>query len=122
VRINYKVRYTTLYFLTTLRKSKSPNTIGMELDLQSIFGLQVHRCTHWLRPRNPNPPPLPLLPHFGSYKRALLVSQDRRHLFVTPCLILTGGSAHLWKQRSVKQKLTIGISLYLFRILVGLSL
>jgi hypothetical protein len=24
-------------------------------------------------------------PHVGSYTRALLVSQDRRHLFVTPC-------------------------------------
>ncbi len=28
----------------------------------------------------------PQLPqHLGSYTRALLVSQDRRHLFVTPC-------------------------------------
>jgi hypothetical protein len=32
----------------------------------------------------PQPPPLP--PHLGSYTRSLLVSQDRRHLFVTPCL------------------------------------
>ncbi len=23
----------------------------MELDLQSLFGLHVQRCTHWLRPR-----------------------------------------------------------------------
>jgi hypothetical protein len=30
----------------------------------------------------PQPPPPP--PHLGSYLRALLVSQDRRHLFVTP--------------------------------------
>jgi hypothetical protein len=45
----------------------------------------VYSCTHWLRPRNL--PPLP--PHLGSYKRALLVSQDRRHLFVTPCLKLS---------------------------------
>ncbi len=29
----------------------------------------------------PQPPPPP--PHVGSYSRALLVSQDRRHLFVT---------------------------------------
>ncbi len=30
-------------------------------------------------------PQLPLLPpHLGSYTMALLVSQDRRHLFVTP--------------------------------------
>ncbi len=39
----------------------------------------VHSCTHWLRHLNP-------LPAFGLiYERALLVSQDRRHLFVTPC-------------------------------------
>jgi hypothetical protein len=56
----------------------------MELDLQSLFGLHVHRRTHWLRPRNSPPPPLP--PHWGSYTRALLVSQDSRHLFVTPWL------------------------------------
>ncbi len=37
----------------------------------------VYSCTHWLRPRN-----FLLLPlHLGSYTRALLVSQDRRHLF-----------------------------------------
>jgi hypothetical protein len=42
----------------------------------------VYSCTHWLRPCN-SPPPLP--PHLGSYTRALLVIQDRRHLFVTPC-------------------------------------
>jgi hypothetical protein len=28
-----------------------------ELDLKSLFGLHVHSCTHWLRPRNPPPPP-----------------------------------------------------------------
>jgi hypothetical protein len=30
--------------------------------------------THWLRPAIPPPP------HLGSYTRALLVSQDRRHV------------------------------------------
>ncbi len=56
----------------------------------------VHSCTHWLRPRNSLPPPLPLL---ASYTRALLVSQDRRHLFVTPwtecspCLVMSAGAA-----------------------------
>jgi hypothetical protein len=52
----------------------------MELDLQSLVGLNVHAhpCTHWLRPSNSPPPP-----HLGSYTRTLLVSQDRRHLFVT---------------------------------------
>ncbi len=28
--------------------------------------------------------PQPLPPHLGSYTRALLVSQDRQHLFETP--------------------------------------
>ncbi len=50
----------------------------MELDLQSLLGLHVHSCTHWLRPIIP-------FPHLGSYSRALLVSQDRRLLFVTHC-------------------------------------
>jgi hypothetical protein len=45
-----------------------------KLDLQSLFGLNVHSCTHWLSPAIP-----PL--HLVSYARALLVSQERRHLF-----------------------------------------
>ncbi len=48
--------------------------LNMELDLQSLFGL------YSLVPRNFLPP----LPYLGSNTRALLVSQDRRHLFVTP--------------------------------------
>ncbi len=52
----------------------------MELDLQSLFGLHVHSSTHWLR----DPTTTPHSPHFGSYKRVLLVGQDRQHLFVTP--------------------------------------
>ena len=35
----------------------SIHRLNMELDLQSFFGLHVHSCTHWLRPRNP--PSLP---------------------------------------------------------------
>ncbi len=27
----------------------------MELDLQSLFGLHVDSCTHWLRPHNLSP-------------------------------------------------------------------
>jgi hypothetical protein len=47
------------------------------LNLQSLFGLHVHSCTHWPRPRN-------IAAHLhGSNTRALLVSQDRRHFFVT---------------------------------------
>ncbi len=56
--------------------------LNMELDLQNLFGIHVHSCTHyhWLRPNKPQLPPA----HLGSYTRALLVNQDRRHLFVTP--------------------------------------
>ncbi len=50
----------------------------MELDLQSLFGLL---CTAVHRSWDPETPPPP---HLGSYTRALLVKQDRRHLFVTP--------------------------------------
>jgi hypothetical protein len=50
----------------------------MELYLQSLVGLNVHSCTHWLRPRL-----TPFPPHLGAYTRALLVSQDRRRLLVS---------------------------------------
>ncbi len=55
----------------------------MELDLQSLFGLHVHSCSHWLRPRNS-----PLPPHLGSYTSALLVILYRRqppdsHYFIS---------------------------------------
>ncbi len=53
----------------------------MELDLQSLFGLHVRRYTYLLRTRIP-PPPFSL--HLGSYMRTLLISQDRRHLYVAP--------------------------------------
>ncbi len=53
--------------------------LNMELDLQNLFGLL---CTAVLIGWDSATSPLP--PHPGSYTRALLVSQDRRHLFVTP--------------------------------------
>jgi hypothetical protein len=52
--------------------------LNLELHVQSLLGLHVHSSTHWLRT-----PSLP--PHLGSYTRAPLVSQDSRHLLVTPC-------------------------------------
>ncbi len=39
----------------------------------------MYSCTHWL-----NPATSLLPPHLGSYTRELLVSQDRRHIFVIP--------------------------------------
>jgi len=47
----------------------------MELDLQIFLASSV-QCTV-----QRNSPPSP---HLGSHTRALLVSHDRRHLFVTP--------------------------------------
>ncbi len=52
----------------------------MELDLQSLFGLL---CTAVRIGRDPATP-YPLPPLLGSYTRTLLVSQGRRHLFLTP--------------------------------------
>ncbi len=51
----------------------------MELDLQSLFGLHV-QCRAILIGWDPPTP----LPHLGIYKKALLVSKNRRHHFVTP--------------------------------------
>jgi hypothetical protein len=34
----------------------STHKLNMEIDLQSVFRLHVHSCTHWLRPATP---PLP---------------------------------------------------------------
>jgi hypothetical protein len=52
----------------------------MELDLQSLFGLMCTAVLIGWDPTFHNSPP----PHLGSCTMALLVSQDRRHLFVTP--------------------------------------
>jgi hypothetical protein len=52
---------------------------NMQLDLQSSFGLLCTAVPYSLAD-TPQPPPS----HLGSHTRALLVSQDRWHLFVTP--------------------------------------
>ncbi len=63
--------------------------LNMELvlDLQSLIGLHMHSYavliaaeTISLEPESRNIPS----PNLGSYTNVLLVSQDRRHLFVTP--------------------------------------
>jgi hypothetical protein len=33
----------------------------MDLYLQNLFGLHVHSCTHWLKPRNQPPPAFVLI-------------------------------------------------------------
>jgi hypothetical protein len=39
-----------------MRSSSVIGLLNMELDLESVFGLHVPSCTHWLRPRNLHPP------------------------------------------------------------------
>ncbi len=68
--------------ITTRGHEGCKRMLNMELDLQSLFGLHAHS---WILigwdPATPPPPAF-----LGSYTRALLVSQDRRYVFVTPCL------------------------------------
>ncbi len=45
----------------------------------------------------------PLPPHLGSYRRMLLVCQDRRHLFVTPWYKATKLTSELNKGQRSKQ-------------------
>jgi hypothetical protein len=60
-----------------LEKMLDPDPYPDQCGSETLWA-PVYSCTHWLRPRN-SPSP-----HLGSHTRALLVSQDRRHLFVTP--------------------------------------
>ncbi len=65
----------------------------MEIDLQSLFGLLCTPVLIGWDPATPPPPPIP--PHLGSYTRAQLVGQDRRHLFVTACFQVYVWSVHV---------------------------
>ena len=53
------IRKHEFILVTNLRSNviRKNHRLNMELDLQSLFGLHVHSCTLWLRPRNPPPPP-----------------------------------------------------------------
>ncbi len=50
-----------------LRRKLWRHRLNMELDLQSLFGLDVTWCSHWLRPRNPSPPLAFGLTYEGRY-------------------------------------------------------
>ncbi len=63
----------------------------MEVDLQSLFGLHITWCAQlYSLAETPHPPPP------NSNRRALLVSKDRRHLFVTPCFFIYLFTISLW--------------------------
>jgi hypothetical protein len=78
-KINFGTVYLVLEDLTNNFLKAFSRWLDMELDLQSLYGLHVY--TAGLIGWDPATSP----PHLGSYTSALLVSQDRRHLFVTPC-------------------------------------
>jgi hypothetical protein len=65
-----------LLLISFVKSRFKPHThrLNMELDLRSLFGFHVYGCTNWPRPHTFRPPPT-----FG-----LLVSKNRRYLFVTP--------------------------------------
>ncbi len=85
-------RFTSTTRLSTAATWSTPpptiqvnHRLNMEVDLQSFFGSMsrdVHSCTHWLGAETPQLPPSPRV--WTRITRALLVSKDRRHLFVTP--------------------------------------
>jgi hypothetical protein len=62
---------------------RSSHRLKMEVDLQSLFGLRVTWCAQLFSlAETPQLPPSPRI--WTRITRALLVSKDRRHLFVTP--------------------------------------
>ncbi len=65
------VPYLSLISCLFIRNFKSPieylateilfHRLNIELDFQSLFGLHVHSCTRWMRPRNPHLPAVRLI-------------------------------------------------------------
>ncbi len=64
----------------------------------------MYSCAYW--PRNS-----PLPPHLGSYTRALLVSQNRRHLFVNSWWVVTEGGCTILCMHTAQSKMCLYISL-----------
>ena len=60
-RIRFQADNPHLLPETRMQIARSIDRLNVELDLQSLFGLHVHSCTHWLRPRNPQRPAFGLL-------------------------------------------------------------
>ncbi len=90
--------------------------LNMELNLQSLFGLL---CTAVLVGWDSETPPLP--PRLGSYTRGLLISKDRRHLFVTPWLHWRANAYYPIVYLSVHQraKELVTLSLYYNLYVIG---
>ncbi len=78
----------------------------MELDLQSLFGLHVHSCTHWLRPRN-SPPPSPRI---WAHIRRRYWSAKIDDISLQPpgfkvhFVLYTEGSEHIYENQHISWK------------------
>ncbi len=83
----------TFFFVDFITTGSVDNMLNMELDLKSLFELLCTAAvlSGWA-PATPS-----LTPHLGSHTRALLVSQDRRHLFVTSCRRFIRDKGEHWK-------------------------
>jgi hypothetical protein len=66
----------------------------MELDLQSLFGLLCTAVLIGLEPATSH-----FIQHLGSCTRALLVSLERRHVFVTPCSYIGEITGTVFKEK-----------------------
>jgi len=87
------------------RSDNWDHRLNMELDLQSLFGLL---CTAVLIGWDFASPPFTRI--LGSYTRALLVCQDRRHLFVTTWLRRRGrGEGRVVDPLKRRQNKTLGL-------------
>jgi hypothetical protein len=80
------VRFGCISYLSTRKERR--HRLDNELYLQCLFWALCHvMCTAVLIGRDPATTPHPHPPRIGtrhSYTRTLLVSKNRRHLFVTP--------------------------------------
>ncbi len=71
------------FMISSSSISAPTHRLNMKVDLQSLFGLHVTWCAQLFSlAETPQLPPSPRI--WTRITRALLVSKDRRHLFVTP--------------------------------------
>jgi hypothetical protein len=78
--------------ITKIRQVES-HRLNIEVDIQSLFRLHVTWCAQlYSMAETPQLPPSPRI--WTRNTRPLLVSKDRRHLFVTPWVKLTKKMGH----------------------------
>ncbi len=77
------IRKSKEYRYFCYRMIGSAHRLNMEVDLQSLFGFHVTWCAQlYSLAETPQLPPSPRI--WTRIRGALLVSKDRRHLYITP--------------------------------------